>query len=86
MAPRSHSPNEWEDYSPSQAMEGFVLGACLGMISLQRIDERLSFVRARIAELEKARATGTNGTIVIEVTGELRQLKDEEAFLEVLAS
>jgi hypothetical protein len=86
MAPRSHALNEQEDYNPSQAMEGFVLGACLGMISLRRIDERLSSVRARIAELEQARATGTNGTIVIELTGELRQLKDEEAFLEVLAS
>ena len=61
-----------------------MLGACLARISPQRIDDRLLLVRLRILELEQS--TGTEGAVVIACAGELRDLKDEEAFLVVLAS
>jgi hypothetical protein len=63
-------------------MEADMLGACLARISAQRIDDRLLFVRLRILELEKPDAEGA----VVACVGELRELRDEEAFLAVLAS
>ena len=61
-----------------------MLGACLARISPQRIDDRLLFVRLRILELE--RPAVAEGAVLVACTGELRDLKDEEEFLAVLAS
>jgi hypothetical protein len=61
-----------------------MLGACLARIAPQRIDDRLLLVRLRILELEKPMRA--EGAVSIACTGELRDLKDEEAFLAVLAS
>ena len=61
-----------------------MLGACLARISPQRIDDRLLLVRLRILELEQP--AGAEGAVVVACTGELRDLKDEEEFLAVLAS
>jgi hypothetical protein len=65
-------------------MEGRMLGACLARISAQRIDDRLLLVRLRILELEQP--PGAEGAVVVACAGELRDLKDEEEFLAVLAS
>jgi hypothetical protein len=61
-----------------------MFSASVAMVPRARFEERLAIVRARIAELE--RATGTGDVVVIVDAPQLRELKDEEEFLEVLCS
>lgn len=61
-----------------------MMGVCLGLISPDRLERRLADVRAQISAMEAAkRADGV--AVVVDIAG-LRDLKEEEAFLEVLVS
>ncbi len=61
-----------------------MLTACLGMVPQERIEQRLALVRALILQIREA--NGSDDFTVIIDTPQIRQLMDEAAFLEVLAS
>lgn len=61
-----------------------MLNACLGMVPPERIEKRLAEVRAQILHLREL--DGTTGVAITIDLPELRQLVDEQEFLEVLAS
>jgi hypothetical protein len=63
-----------------------MMGVCLGLISPDRLERRLADVRAQISVMESVKVKGTDGvSIVVDIAG-LRDLKEEEAFLEILVS
>jgi hypothetical protein len=63
-----------------------MMGVCLGLISPDRLERRLADVRAQISAMEALKVKGTDGvSIVVDIAG-LRDLKEEEAFLEILVS
>jgi hypothetical protein len=61
-----------------------MMGVCLGLISPDRIEQRLANVRAQISAMEAAKRND-GIAIVVDIEG-LRDLKEEEAFLEILVS
>lgn len=61
-----------------------MLGLSLALISTERVEARLASVRAEMLELEQA--TGTDGIRVALDVERLRELEEEVAFLEMLAS
>jgi hypothetical protein len=63
---------------------GMMMGVCLGLISPDRLERRLADVRAQITAMEAAKSRD-GVTIVVDIAG-LRDLKEEEAFLEILVS
>jgi hypothetical protein len=63
---------------------GMMMGVCLGLISPDRLERRLADVRARISAMEAAKSKD-GVAIVVDIAG-LRDLKEEEAFLEILVS
>jgi len=60
------------------------MGVCLGLISPDRFERRLADVRAQISAMEAAKSID-GVAIVVDIAG-LRDLKEEEAFLEILVS
>ena len=60
------------------------MGVCLGLISPDRFERRLADVRAQISAMEAAKSVD-GVAIVVDIAG-LRDLKEEEAFLEILVS
>lgn len=60
------------------------MGVCLGLISPDQLERRLADVRAQISAMEAAKRTD-GSAIVVDIAG-LRDLKEEEAFLEILVS
>jgi hypothetical protein len=63
---------------------GMMMGVCLGLISPDRLERRLADVRAQISAMEAAKSKD-GVAIVVDIAG-LRDLKEEEAFLEILVS
>src|SRR5688572_2395107 len=63
---------------------GMMMGVCLGLISPDRLERRLADVPARISAMEAAKSKD-GVAIVVDIAG-LRDLKEEEAFLEILVS
>lgn len=61
-----------------------MLGVCLGLISPERLERRLADVRAQIIAIEAGKTT--NGVAIIVDIADLRELKEEAAFLEILIS
>ena len=63
---------------------GMMMGVCLGLISPDRLERRLADVRAQISAMEAGKSKD-GVAIVVDIAG-LRDLKEEEAFLEILVS
>ena len=61
-----------------------MMGVCLCLISPDRFERRLADVRAQISAMEAAKSID-GVAIVVDIAG-LRDLKEEEAFLEILVS